>query len=88
MEYGTPELLVRFTAKDRNGREYRLTQYAMSPRENAPSAGADQRGQDHAQRTLYILTEDRQLVIRLGKGSYEICNEAATQLFSDAVDAP
>ena len=86
MDYGTPELLVRFLAKDRNGSKYVLTQYAISTQSDAsnPNQADDLR----RKRSLYILTEDRQLVARIAKGHYEICNMAGTQLFSDAPDAP
>ncbi|QDV22886.1 hypothetical protein [Aureliella helgolandensis] len=91
---GTPEMHGRFPAKDREGNEYLLSLYTMVTHStlvtetdattDLPQGAAI----DQENRVLYILTEDRQLVLRLAKGKYKISGLIDTLLYSDDPQAP
>ncbi|QDV23835.1 hypothetical protein [Aureliella helgolandensis] len=88
MSFGTPEVLVRFSAKDREGNEYLLTQYTMVTHSGTISDSHQADAGEQGNRVLYIVTEDRRLVLRTAKGKYKISTPAETLLFSDDPQAP
>ena len=85
---GNPELLARFPAKDREGNEYLLSLYTMVTHGGATTDSAEGVASDQANRVSYILTEDRELVLRIAKGKYKISDSRETLLFSDDPQAP
>ena len=91
---GNPELLARFPAKDREGNEYLLSLYTMVTRSalvthgGATTDSPEGVASDQANRVSYILTEDRELVLRIAKGKYKISDSRETLLFSDDPQAP